>query len=118
MHQDCEFKIYNNINNYDAYVRKYVTPLIPAVYRDLRIRYLDEIYHLISLIYYAAYNRGNIRRKYIVDILVSISLLDHLSRRLLEDLAKARKYLVKSIGMLTHIKNMCYAWRSSNEESL
>ena len=36
--------------------------VIPAVHRDLRIRYLDEIYHLISLIYYAAYNKGNIRR--------------------------------------------------------
>lgn len=57
-------------------MRNNITFAIPSVHRDIRIKLLDESYSLIKTLLYATYNKGNIRSKYINDLIVNISMLD------------------------------------------
>lgn len=66
---------------------------IPNIYRDLRIHLLDEIYYLKKNLLYAQCNRGNIRIKYITEMIVNISMLDLISDDINEYCPKIKKKL-------------------------
>ena len=68
-------------------------------------------------LFYADYTKGNVRMKYLTDVLVSLSMLNHLSDSLL-DIIKNDKHLVKSLEMLGYIKSMVLAWRKSVDEKV
>ena len=117
MHQDNEFRLFTKVNNYYSYVSTYVSNNIPNIHRDLRINLLEESYSLVRNIYNASYTKGNIRMKYLNEMLVNISMIDMLIEILINLLSKERKHLHNAIGMLTEIKNMIYAWKSHEENS-
>lgn len=108
-----EFKLYQEIIKYDRYIRRYVVVNIPAVHRDLKIHMLDESYKLERFLLESQYTKGNIREKHIVDMLVSISMLNVLTDELLEFCPKLKRQITSSIAILMNIKNMTYAWKNS-----
>ena len=72
-----DFTIYNKVCDFNDYVRINVANNIPSVYRDIRIHLLDECYNLVSLLFGAVYNKGNIRIniwiiKYLLDKILMI----------------------------------------------
>ena len=115
MVKNSDFTLYNEIIKYDKYVRKYVANNIPSIYRDLRIHLIDECYNLKKCLLYAQYNKGNIRVKYITEMIVVISMIDIISNDLIEFCPKIKKYVETSIASLTLIKNMTYAWKNNPE---
>ena len=111
-----EFRLYNKIIKYDEYIREYVANNIPSVHRDVRIHLLDESYNLIKYQFEAQFNKGNIRNKYINEMIVTISILDYLSNLLIKINKENKKHIITSIHYLTEIKNMTYAWRKNPEK--
>lgn len=72
------YKLYTSILKFNKYSRSYILCSIPKVHNDIKIHYQDELYNLSKNIFYATYNKGNIRMKYLTDIQVSISMIDML----------------------------------------
>lgn len=111
-----EFTIYNKILDYKNYVEKYIICNIPRNNRNIRIHFLDEVYNLSKNMFYAVYNKGNIRIKYLVEMQVNISLLDMLTSELKIFPKIPNKKLNSATEKLSDIKNIVYAWKL-NEES-
>ncbi len=111
-----DFKLYNKILGYNKYVRTYITCSIPSINRDLRIHLLDEIYNLSKNMFYAIYNKGNIRMKHIVDMQINISLIDMLIDQIQELKCVSKRHIESSVKKLSEIKNMIYAWRYNEED--
>lgn len=109
-----EFKIFNKAQEFDNYIREQIIPTIPSVHRDLKIHILDESYNLIKILLFASFNKGNIRYKYIKDIIVTISLLDYLLG-IIGKYNNNKKKCLSAIKMLADVKNMIYAWKSNIE---
>ena len=103
------FNLYRKVLDYETYVRKYVVINIPSVHRDIRIRFLDEIYQLIRNLYEAIYTKGNIRIK------VSVSLLDFLTTKVREMKCVSNHHIDVSVDKLAEIKNMVFAWKQNEE---
>lgn len=110
-----DFTIYNKILDYSQYIRTYISSSIPNNNRDLRIHLLDEVYNLSKNMFYAIYNKGNIRMKYIIEMQVNISLIDMLIRQIQELKAISKKHIDSSIKKLSDIKNITYAWKYNEE---
>ena len=113
---NTDYSLYNKILDYTNYVKTYITTAIPSNSRDIRIHLLDEIYTLTKNMFYATYTKGNIRSKHLVDIQVSISLIDMMTNELKKEKTISKKHLDVSINKLSSIKNIIYAWKF-NEES-
>ncbi len=111
-----DFTIYNKIFDYSQYVRTYIAVSIPNNNRDIRIHLLDEIYSLSKNMFYAIYNKANIRMKHIVDMQINISLIDMLTRQIQELKCVSKKNIDSSIKKLSDIKNIVYAWKYNEEE--
>lgn len=111
-----DFTIYNKILDYNQYVRTYIAVSIPNINRDIRIHLLDEIYNLSKNMFYAIYNKGNIRMKHIIEMQVNVSLIDMLIRQLQELKCISKKHIDTSIKKLSDIKNIIYAWKYNEEE--
>lgn len=116
MNSDKDFILLKKINSFNDYVNDYIVSLIPNVRRNIRIHLLDEIYNLQKYLYEAIYNKGNIRSKYINEMVISISLIDNLFRSILKYNKPNEKHIIRGIGLLTDIKNMTFAWRSNIEK--
>ena len=117
MHTSNEFKLYREIINYSNYIRQYVVSDISNVQRDLRIHLMDEIYSLTRNLVSAQSTRGNIRIKYITEMLINEKMLDIISDDIRLFCPKSKKHIDKSIAYLTKIKNMTYAWKENPEQS-
>lgn len=115
MYESVEFKLYTEVINYSNYVIRYILPCIINVRRDLKIHLLDEIYNLKRYLIDAQNTKGNIREKNIIEMIVTISMLDVLTPEILEFCPNSKKYMTSSIGLLTKIKNMTYLWRNDLE---
>jgi len=72
-----EFILYNKTRDFNSYIRLNIANSIPSIYRDIRIHLLDECYSLVSLLFGAIYNKGNIRMKYLNDMRIKLSLIDY-----------------------------------------
>lgn len=110
-----EFNLYNKITYYISYIRKHVIINIPKIHNDIRIHLLDESYNLVKLLRYASWNTGNIRNKYITEMLISISMLDYLTSNLSSLSNINKKKIENSFGMLASIRNITYAWKVNEE---
>ena len=66
--------------------------------------------------FYAVYNKGNVRMKYLVEMQVVISLLDMLTSELQFFPKIPKNKLNSATQKLSEIKNIIYAWKL-NEES-
>ena len=71
--------------------------MIPNVRRDLRIHLLDEVYMLSKNMFYATYNKGNIRIKYLIEMQVNISLIDMMSSEIMSLNCVKKSYVDTSI---------------------
>lgn len=116
MNENNDFILLKKVNIFSNYVNEYVVSLIPNVHKDVRIHLLDEIYELLKHLYEAIYNKGNIRSKSVTQMIVSISLIDNLFRRIAKYNVKNEKHIVRAIGLLADVKNMTYAWRNNIEK--
>lgn len=110
-----DFTIYNKILDYSQYVRTHIANSIPSINRDIRIHLLDEIYNLSKNMFYAIYNKGNIRMKYIIEMQVNISLIDMLIRQIQDLKCLPKKHIDSSIKKISEIKNIIYAWKYNEE---
>ena len=110
-------KIYNNIIALDILIREYIAISIPSIHRDIRIRLLDESYNLVKNFYETQYVKGNIRLKYITEILVSTSLLKYLLSIISDKLKVNREQLSNSEKILNDIKKLTIAWKRREEKS-
>ncbi len=113
MRLNSEFKMYNKVAEFNRYVRNTITNFIPSVHRDIRIHLLDENYSLLHNLLSASYNKGNIRIKYINEMIVNISMIDYLLGEVLELSENNSKKILRAIRMLSEIKNMIYSWKNN-----
>lgn len=111
-----DFTIYNKILDYSSYVKQYVVVCIPNNHRDLRIHFLDELYMLSKNMFYATYNKGNVRMKYLIEMQVNISLMDMMMNEIRLFSKVPKNNIDSAIKKLSNIKNIIYAWKF-NEES-
>ena len=61
------YKLYNKIIFFTNYSRSYILSSISKIHSDIKIHYADELYNLTKNMFYATYNKGNIRMKYLVE---------------------------------------------------
>lgn len=112
---NSKFKLYKLSRDFYGYTRKYLIINIPKVHADLRIHIMDETYNLIKNILFSSVNEGNIRRKYLKECKVNISMIE----MILEEL-NTFKYIKTSKFMtanhkLSDIKNYIYGWYTNEE---
>jgi len=115
MHENKEFKLYVEILNYSRYIRKYVLCNIPNVHRDLRIHLMDEVNSLIRNLVSAESTKGNIRMKYITEMIINIKMLDIISSDIRDFCPESKKHINKSVAILAKLKNMTYGWQQNPE---
>ena len=108
------FKIYSSALNFDKYIRKNLVYEISKIDRDIRIHLLDESYYMLKNLNKAIYNKGNVRIKYLVDLIVNITMLDYLLGYL-KDKNINHNHLLSAINKLTNLKNMIFSWRNTEE---
>ena len=90
---------------------------IPSIHRDMRIHLLDECYNLVSLLFGAVYNKGNIRLKYLNYLRVKLSLIDYIFTDIKDCRVIKYKTLEVAISKLATIKNIIYGWIINEEKS-
>lgn len=115
MHENKEFKLYVEILNYSRYIRKYVLCNIPNVHRDLRIHLMDEVNSLIRNLVSAESTKGNIKMKYITEMIINIKMLDIISSDIRDFCPESKKHINKSVAILAKLKNMTYGWQQNPE---
>ena len=115
MRYNDEFRLYREIVKYSNYIRRYVLGTITNVHRDLRIHLMDEVYALERNLVSATSTKGNIRMKYITEMIIIEKMLDLISDDIRTFCPKSKKKIDKSIEYLVKIKSMTYAWRDNPE---
>lgn len=110
------YKLYNRIILFTKYSRNYILSSIPKVHSDIKIHYADELYNLTKNMFYATYNKGNIRMKYLTESQVNLSMLDFLLTQIKELKCIKAKNVNSAVGLLTDIKNIIYGWKFNEEE--
>lgn len=114
--ENKQYRLYSKVLDFNHYVRTYIVNTIPSVHRDLRIHLLDECYLLTKNLFYATYNKGNIRMKYLIEIKVNLSAIDMLITEISGLQCMKKTSFHASISKLSEIKNIIYGW-TFNEES-
>jgi hypothetical protein len=115
--RDNSFTIYNKILDFTNYTELYIINNIPAIKRDLRIHFLDESYMLSKNMFYAIYSKGNIRMKYLIELQVTISLIDMMLVKMTNISNIPNKHINSATSKLGDIKNLVYAWKLNEEKS-
>lgn len=110
-----EFVIREKVILFDKYVRDNIANAIPSVHRDIKIHLLDEVYNVVKNLHFAIYNKGNIRIKYITEIIVNISLIDYLFG-FIENYDGINKLKLRNATkMLLDVRNMIKRWKLTEE---
>ena len=112
---DPKYRLLDMIIDFRSYSREYVINNIPNIHRDIRIHFLDESYHLARNSVAAAQTTGNIRRKYIIEMCVCISMLNTLIGELRDIGTVSDRRIDVIIGKLSIIKDCVYGWRKHEE---
>ena len=110
-----EFHLQKYIEEFNTYVHQYLSNNISKVHRNTKIHLDDECYNLIKNLYYSMATKGNIRSKYLVDMLVTVGLIDYLLGQLNSEKGIEKKKIEKAIGKLAIIKTSISGWRNTNE---
>lgn len=115
MHYSSDFQIENKIKNLVSYIDKYIVCTIPKVHCNLKIHLEDECYNLVRFLYEAVWTKGNIRVKNITEILVVISLIDHLLEQVKNLNCVTNKKIDSALSLLTDIKILVQGWKKSTD---
>lgn len=110
------YKLYNKIIFFTKYSRTYILSSIPKIHSDIKIHYADELYNLTKNMFYATYNKGNIRMKYLVETQVNLSMIDFLLTQIKDLNCIKTKTINSAINLVTEIKNVIYGWKFNEEE--
>lgn len=110
------YRLYSKILFFTKYSRNYILSSIPKVHSDIKIHYADELYNLTKNMFYATYNKGNIRMKYLVEAQVNLSMIDFLLTQVKELNCVKIKTVNSAVNLLTEIKNIIYGWKFNEEE--
>ena len=98
------------------YFELHILSSIPKVHNNIKIHLQDELYYLSKNMFYATYNKGNIRMKYLTELLVNISLIDLFLMELRDiDVIKSKK-INNAVSILQAIKNIVYGWKVNEEK--
>ena len=66
--------------------------------------------------FHAIYTKGNVRMKYLIEMEVSISMIDMLSTIIVNFNCASKSKVISSIKKLEEIKNITYAWIINEEK--
>ncbi len=113
-----EFHLQKYIEEFNSYIHKYISNNISKIHRNTKIHLEDECYNLVRNLYYGMATKGNIRSKYLVDMAVTVGLIDYLLGQLQEEKNIESKKIEKAIGKLAIIKTSINGWRNTNEALL
>ena len=73
---NSDYSIYSKITDFKDYINQYMINEIPENKRNLRIHFQDEMYEMSKNMFYATYNKGNVRMKYLAELQVNVSMID------------------------------------------
>ncbi len=115
IYDKTEFIIRNKVLELDSYIRLNIVSVIPSVNRDIRIHLLDELYSIVKNLHYAIYTKGNIRIKYLTDIIVSISTIDYLFNYIKTYHNLNELKLTNAFKKILDVRNMIKKWKMTEE---
>ena len=115
--KDERYNVFKRVKDLDGYIRKYVIVNFPKVHNSLRIELENDILKLIKDIFYVYYNVGNIKKKYLIECQVDLSMIDYILRTMMDNKIVKEKYILETIKRLTDIKNIIYAWKRNLDAS-
>jgi len=76
---------------------------------------MDEVNSLIRNLVSAESTKGNIRMKYITEMIINIKMLDIISSDIRDFCPESKKHINKSVAILAKLKNMTYGWQQNPE---
>lgn len=111
-----QYILANKIILLRRYFDLHILSSIPKVHNNIKIHLQDELYYLSKNMFYATYNKGNIRMKYLTELLVNISLIDMFLVELRDIKTIKLKKINNAISILQVIKNIVYGWKVNEEK--
>lgn len=107
-----DYKLYSNAKLLDLYVEKYIISDIPKVHAHARKELQDELYSLVREIYLAYYTEWSVRKKYVIEICASCSIIDHIIDKLrYVDVINIKK-VERMACYLNNVNKIAFAWRN------
>lgn len=120
--KDNSYLIYHKVNDFEECSENYIINSIPAVHRHIRIHFFDETYNLLHYLFLAYHDdRNNQRRKYLIECLTSVSLIDHYItklRKLCDDKIIKESRLDELSYKLAIIRSLLYKWKTKVDKEI
>ncbi len=111
-----EFILYNKEKRLYLYAEKYIFGNVPKVHLALKIKLENSLFNIIELTIKANINRGNIRKKYINDLLCEIYLADfYIGMFRTKKIIETKRYN-SFLNALGEIKKLTLGWIKSEEK--
>ena len=109
------FIIYNKVQWLINYSDTYILNSFSKVHNSIKVRLQDNLYGLLDNLIRSSVNVGNIRSKYLKEMLVNIYLLDLYIGISLEKKIIKKKRFNSFINSLNELRKMINSW-SMNEK--
>lgn len=109
------FIIYNKVHWLINYSDTYILNSFSKVHNSIKVRLQDNLYGLLDNLIRSSVNVGNIRSKYLKEMLVNIHLLDLYIGISLEKKIIKKKRFNSFINSLNELRKMVNSW-SMNEK--
>ena len=109
------FIIYNKVKWLINYTDTYILNSFSKVHNSIKVRLQDNLYGLMDNLIRSSVNVGNIRSKYLKEMLVNIYLLDLYIGISLEKKIIKKKRFNSFVNSLNELKKMINSW-SMNEK--
>ena len=109
------FIIYNKVKWLINYTDTYILNSFSKVHNSIKVRLQDNLYCLMDNLIRSSVNVGNIRSKYLKEMLVNIYLLDLYIGISLEKKIIKKKRFNSFVNSLNELKKMINSW-STNEK--
>ena len=109
------FIIYNKVQWLINYSDTYILNSFSKVHNSIKVRLQDNLYGLMDNLIRSSVNVGNIRSKYLKEMLVNIYLLDLYIGISLEKKIIKKKRFNSFVNSLNELKKMINSW-SMNEK--
>jgi len=116
--ENKNFDLALTVNKFEYHLRNQLLDNVPKNHKDVRVKILDDAYMLLSDIYFAIYNKGNIRSKYLCDALVHICLIDHFLKTLLELKCVNIKKYENIARELSQIRSRIFGWKKKTDDEI
>lgn len=111
-----DFIIYNKVKWLIDYTDVYIINSYSKVHISIKIKLQDNLYNLLENLIRSVVNKGNIRNKYINEMLVNIMLLDYYIGISYDKKIIKKNRFNSFINCLNEIRKMVLSWYN-NEKS-